>query len=73
MQDIQTSDNGIEITTSTEKCVVNAKTYGKDGALLFVKDEKGEKLSVKTEEETGRLVIEDKRFKRFSFDCIYPG
>lgn len=69
LQDIQTSDNGIEITTSTGKCVVNAKIYGKDGALLFVKDEKGEKLSVKTEEETGRLVIEDKRFKRFSFDA----
>ncbi len=69
LQDIQISDNGIEIITSTGKCVVNAKTYGKDGALLFVKDEEGEKLSVKTEEETGRLVIEDKRFKRFSFDA----
>lgn len=68
LQDIQISDNGIEIITSTGKCVVNAKAYGKDGALLFAKDEKGEKLSVKTEEETGRFVIEDKNFKRFSFD-----
>lgn len=68
LQDIQITENGIELTSSSGKCTVNVKEYGKDGSLLFAKNDKGEKLFVEKESRTGRYVIQEKTFQDFSFE-----
>lgn len=67
LHEIQIEEEGIEVTTSVGKYVANAKKYGGNRSLLFVKDENGEKLSLK-KEKSGRYTIKDKHLRKFSFD-----